>query len=89
VNRFIDLIHSHRQYRAIAILHALQFTVAHTLGFSVFTSSLLAMDLSQSHWHFKSHMKSTWHSLSPFLPFNLNHIRLSSPVLDPIPLLAG
>jgi hypothetical protein len=32
-------------YRAIADLHTLQFTAAHTLGFSVFTSRYLATDL--------------------------------------------
>jgi hypothetical protein len=32
-------------YIAIAILHTLQFTIAHALGFSVFTSRLLATDL--------------------------------------------
>jgi hypothetical protein len=31
-------------------------------------SHILATDLSQSHCHFKSHMKSTFHSLTPFLP---------------------
>jgi hypothetical protein len=35
-------------YRAIAILHTFQFTVTHALGFSVFTSRILATDLSQS-----------------------------------------
>jgi hypothetical protein len=32
-------------YSAIADLHTLQFTVAHTLGFSVFTSRNLATNL--------------------------------------------
>jgi hypothetical protein len=32
-------------YNAIADLHTLQFTVTHTLVFSVFTSRILAMDL--------------------------------------------
>jgi hypothetical protein len=45
-----------------------QFTVSHALGFSVFTSRILAMDLSQSHCHFKPHVKSSSHSLVPFLP---------------------
>jgi hypothetical protein len=36
-------------YSAIVILHTVQFTVAHALGFSVFTSHILAMELSQSH----------------------------------------
>jgi hypothetical protein len=38
------------------------------LGFSVFTSRLLAMGLSQSHWHFKSHVMSSLHCLIPLLP---------------------
>jgi hypothetical protein len=33
-------------YNAIAILHTFQSTVAHALGFSIFTSHLLAMDLN-------------------------------------------
>jgi hypothetical protein len=72
------------QYSAIAILHTLQFTVAHALGFSNFTIHILATDLPQSHCNFKSHMTSYCHSLIPFLPFLLNHIRLPSPELDPI-----
>jgi hypothetical protein len=32
-------------YSAIADLHALQFTVTHALGFSVFTSRILTTDL--------------------------------------------
>jgi hypothetical protein len=32
-------------YSAIADLHTLQFTVTHALGFSVFTSRILATDL--------------------------------------------
>jgi hypothetical protein len=32
-------------YRSIADLHTLQFTVTHTLVFSVFTSHILATDL--------------------------------------------
>jgi hypothetical protein len=46
-----------------------QFTVIHVLVFSVFTSRILATDLSQSHYHLNSHMTSSWHSLIPFLPF--------------------
>jgi hypothetical protein len=63
-------------YSAIAILHTFHLTVAHALGFSVFTSRILATDLSQSHCNFKSHMKCSWHSLIPFLPFLLSHRRL-------------
>jgi hypothetical protein len=41
-------IHTTRDYRqnsAIAVLHTLQFTVIYALGFSVFTSHILATDL--------------------------------------------
>jgi hypothetical protein len=44
---FIALVHStrnYKQYSAIADLHILQFTVRDTLGFSVFTSRILATD---------------------------------------------
>jgi hypothetical protein len=54
-------------YSAIADLRTVQFTVTHALWFSVFTS-ILATDLQQSHCHFKSHIKSSSHSLVPFLP---------------------
>jgi hypothetical protein len=57
-----------KQYSAIADLRTLQFTVTHALGFSVFASRILATDLSQSHCNFKSHMKSSFHLLIPFLP---------------------
>jgi hypothetical protein len=46
------LIHTtrdYRQYSAITDLHTVQFTITHALGFSVFTSRILATDLSQSH----------------------------------------
>jgi hypothetical protein len=49
--------------------HTFQLTVAHTLGFSIFTSPILATDLWQSHCNFKSHVKSSWHHVIPFLPF--------------------
>jgi hypothetical protein len=63
----IDTTQDYRQYAAISDLHTLQLTVTHAQGFSVFTSPILATDLSQSHCHFKSHMKSSCHSLIPFL----------------------
>jgi hypothetical protein len=56
-----------RQCSAIAILHTFQFIVRYTLRFSVFTSRILATDLSQSRCNFKSHMKSSRHSLILFL----------------------
>jgi hypothetical protein len=45
---FIDTLHTtrdYRQYSAIADLHTLQFTATHALGFTVFTSRILATDL--------------------------------------------
>jgi hypothetical protein len=60
------------QYSAIAILHTSQFTLTHTLEFSVFTSRILATDLSQSHCDFTSHMESFLNSLIPFLPLFCN-----------------
>jgi hypothetical protein len=65
---------------AIAVLHTFQFTVTHALGFSVFTSRILATELQQSRCHFKSQMESSLHSLIPFLPsfFNCQFRRLDS-----------
>jgi hypothetical protein len=85
--RWLDLlylIHSYvaTNYRAIADLHTSQFNVTQALGFSVFTSRILATDLSQSHWNFKSHIKSSLQSLIHFLPFLLSHLGLPSPELD-------
>jgi hypothetical protein len=62
----------YRQYSSVAILHALQFTFTHALGFSVFTSRILATDLYPSHCQLKSHMKFSFHSLMPFLPLFCN-----------------
>jgi hypothetical protein len=39
-------------YSANAILHTLQSTATHALGFSVFISRILATDLSRSHCNF-------------------------------------
>jgi hypothetical protein len=86
---YIYTVRGYRQYSAIAILHSLQFTVTHALGFSVFTSRILATYLSQSRRNFNSHVKSSWHGLIPFLPFLLSHLRLPSPELDPILILAA
>jgi hypothetical protein len=72
------------KYSAIADLHTLQFTVAHTPGFSVFTSSILETDLLHPQCNFTSHMESSFASLIPFLPFLLDHLRLPSPEPDPI-----
>jgi hypothetical protein len=73
----------YRQYSAIAILHTFQFTVSHKLGSSVFTSRILQR-IFQSHRHFNSHMKSSWHSLIPFFSFLLSHLRQPSQKFDAI-----
>jgi hypothetical protein len=65
---YIHTTRNYRQYSTIAIPRTFQFTVAHALGFSIFTSRILATDLSQSHCHFKSHMESSFHSLIHFFP---------------------
>jgi hypothetical protein len=65
---YIPNTRNYKQYSAIAILHAVLLTVTHALGFSVFTSRILATDLSQPHCNLKSHLKSYCHSLTPFLP---------------------
>jgi hypothetical protein len=71
----------YRQYSAVADLHTLQFIVTHALGFSVFTCRILATDLSQCHCHFKSHMKSSFHSLIPFFLLFCNCQLNSIPLL--------
>jgi hypothetical protein len=40
----------------------------YALGFSIFTSRILATDLSQSHCHFKPHVKFSCHGRTHFLP---------------------
>jgi hypothetical protein len=57
---------------AAADLLTLQFTVTHALGFSVFINRIQATDLSQSHCHFKSHMKSSFHAIILQLPTQFN-----------------
>jgi hypothetical protein len=60
---YIHATRDYRQYSSIANLHIFQFTVAQALSFSVFTSRILATDLSQ----FLCNLNS--YSLIPFLPF--------------------
>jgi hypothetical protein len=69
---FLHLIPSHTLWlQAIQRYHySTRFPVhrcTHTGVLSVFTSRTLPTDLSQSHWHFNSHVKSSWHRLIPFL----------------------
>jgi deoxyribodipyrimidine photolyase len=52
---------NYNQYSAIADLHTIQFTVSHELGFSVFSSRLLAADLNTE--------TSTSNNYEVFLPF--------------------
>jgi hypothetical protein len=40
---------NHNYYRAVADIHNLQFTVAHALGFLVFTRRLLVTEFKESH----------------------------------------
>jgi hypothetical protein len=82
---YIYTVRDYRQYGAIAILHTFHFTVTHPLGLPVFTSLILATDLSQSHCNFRSHVKTSWHRLIPFLPFlqlPIPKTRLHSTTLD-------
>jgi hypothetical protein len=52
---------NHTYYSVVSYLHNLQFTVTHALGFSVFTSRLLATDLNTE--------TSTWNHYAVFLSF--------------------
>jgi hypothetical protein len=56
-----SLNYSHYTDSAIGDLHNLQFTGTHALGFSVFTSRILATKLKLSHCDliFESHVKSS------------------------------
>jgi hypothetical protein len=61
---------SYNQYSAIADLHTFQFTVAHALGFSVFTSRLVATDLNTNTVtsnHLPFLVQSPWTADSPEL----------------------
>jgi hypothetical protein len=68
---FIDTVYqtlwTTGNYSTISYLYNLQFTVTQALGLLVFTSRILATDLQQYHCNFKSHMKSSFHSLISFL----------------------
>jgi hypothetical protein len=46
INTLLSSYFNHIYYSAVADLHTFQSIVAHALGFSVFTSSLLAVDLN-------------------------------------------
>jgi hypothetical protein len=61
---------TYRQYSAIAHLHHLQITVAHAVGFFVFTSRFLATDLNigtiteslNAHSKYHTEIKSSNHA---------------------------
>jgi hypothetical protein len=78
---YIHTARDYRQYSSIAELHASQFTVKRALGLSVFTSRILATDISQSHCNFKSNMKSSSHTVIPFLPLFSTQFNSSAPKL--------
>jgi hypothetical protein len=77
---------------SVANLHTLQFTVTHSLGFSVFTSRILATDLQQSHCHFKSHVKNlctVWFLSCHFFPITGMCLRRPAPGCLPRTVFAG
>jgi hypothetical protein len=82
---FIDTLYIHLRNTgnniANAYQHTSQSTVTHVLGFSGFTSRILATDLSQTQCNFKSHMKTFLHSLIPFLSLLCNWQLNSNPLL--------
>jgi hypothetical protein len=65
--------------RTLSLINTLQFTVTHAPGFSVFTSHILATDLS--YCNFKSYTESSLFSLIPFLPLFCNSRHNSIPLL--------
>jgi hypothetical protein len=71
-------------YSAVAILHTFRFTVAHALGFSDFTSHILAADFHTHSMAFQITPEVFFAPPNSFLPFLINHLGLPSPELDPI-----
>jgi hypothetical protein len=69
ISTLVTIPHNYNQYSAIADIHAFRFTVAHALGFSVFTSRPLATDLNT-----ESSASNHYEVFLPFLvqsPWNL------------------
>jgi hypothetical protein len=64
---YVHTTRYYMQYSAVPILHTLSFTAAHALGFSVFTSRILATDLSLFQCNFNSKVTFSLHHLIPFL----------------------
>jgi hypothetical protein len=87
IYRFYTPLGTTGNYSVIAVIqHTLKFTVTHTLVYSVFTSRILATDLSKSHCNFKSHIKSSLQRLLPFLALILR-LLIPKTRLNLIPLL--
>jgi hypothetical protein len=63
---YILTTRDYRQYSA-TVIYTLYGSPLRTHQVSVFTSRILATDLSQSLCNFKSHMRSSFHSLIPSL----------------------
>jgi hypothetical protein len=72
-------------YSTVAILHTFQFTVAHALGFSVFTSQILVTVIKPPHCNFYSHIKSSLHFLCHFSA----GVKFNSSAPNPISWQAG
>jgi hypothetical protein len=67
---FIDTPRDYRQDSTVVDLHTFQFTIAHTLGFSVFI--LLSKRQISNSLTVISNQESSCHSLIPFLPLFCN-----------------
>jgi hypothetical protein len=90
---FIETLHTPLRtignYSAIAVPTLVQVTVTHTSILSLLRFPLLVswQWFHKSHCHIRSHMKSSLHSLIPFLPFLLDHLWLPTPELHSILIL--
>jgi hypothetical protein len=86
----IGFIDTYAQYSELQVIERCRWSTHFTVHrytrtrFLNLRSCILATDLQQSYCHVKWHMKSPFHSLIPFLPSLLNHLRLSSPEHHPI-----
>jgi hypothetical protein len=76
----IHTVRDYRQYSAVADSQTTDFTVTYALGFSVFTSRIMATDLQPFNCNLKSHMESSFQNLIPFLP--LLSTQFNSPALN-------
>jgi hypothetical protein len=79
----IHTTRDYRQYSPAANLHTFQFIAAHALGFSIFSSRILATELQQYHCHFTSHIKTSFHCLISFLQLFSTQFSFSASKLIP------